>query len=83
MEKISDVRSGQETAPESVADRIERMHTALAIRNARQADLLALLAQPDLAGSTLTDAWFKLQLAQGEFDQLVKAEILPRLDDRA
>jgi hypothetical protein len=66
---------------ESSAERMEALHSRITIRDTKQAELVALIARPDSGGSALTNAWLQLEIAQGDLDGLVKAEIQYRLQN--
>lgn len=70
----------QEPVPDRLPLTVEKIRSVRAVRDARETELVELLAQPGNARSAWTDAWFQLKLAQGEFDHLVETEIRTRLD---
>jgi hypothetical protein len=72
--------SGETTPVETaLLERIRRIREMSESRDARQEELLRLIAQPTMSGRPLTDAWLKLQNAQGELDRSVSDEIRERL----
>lgn len=74
-----DSRSAQPDDRDSLAERVERILGMLRIRNAQEADLLALFAQPDKKGKDLTDVWLELEVTKSDLDKLVRAEIDKRV----
>jgi hypothetical protein len=72
--------SSNELSPEPTVNRIETMRNVRAVRDARERELLDLLAGHEKVQTLWAAAWFKLRDAQGELDQLVEAEILRHIE---